>query len=115
MFGVSRSSVRDAIRSLELASAAGTVVREMPTDWVVNPVTNVLAREPQLLGDLLEFRKILESALAALAAKHASANEIAEMEQILRRQEKKLSPGEILRSTRIPNSITPLPGPQKTP
>jgi GntR family transcriptional regulator, transcriptional repressor for pyruvate dehydrogenase complex len=102
MLGVSRTSVRDAIRGLELVGAvkprsgAGTtVIREMSTDWAVDPVANVLVREPQLLGDLLEFRKILESALAALAAKHASAEEIAEMEQILRRQEKKVSRGDI--------------------
>ena len=75
--GVSRSSVRDAIRSLELVGAveprsgAGTVVREMSTDWIMNPVANVLVQKPQLLGDLLDFRKILEPPLAALAAKHA--------------------------------------------
>jgi GntR family transcriptional regulator, transcriptional repressor for pyruvate dehydrogenase complex len=101
MLGVSRSSVRDAIRGFELVGAveprsgAGTVLREMSTDWIVDPVANVLAREPQLLGDLLEFRKILESALAALAAKHASDKEIAGMEQILRRQEKTVSRGDI--------------------
>jgi len=99
--GVSRSSVRDAIRSLELVGAveprsgAGTVVREMSTDWIMNPVANVLVRKPQLLGDLLDFRKILEPPLAALAAKHASVKEIRDMEAILRRQEKKVRQGEL--------------------
>ncbi|HYL12927.1 MAG TPA: FadR/GntR family transcriptional regulator [Terriglobales bacterium] len=99
--GVSRSSVRDAIRSLELVGAveprsgAGTVVREMSADWIMSPVANVLVRKPQLLGDLLDFRKILEPPLAALAAKHASRKEIHEMEAILRRQEEKVRRGEV--------------------
>jgi len=101
MFDVSRSSVRDAIRSLELVSVverrsgAGTIIREMSADWVVNSVANVLLREPRLVGDLLDFRKILEPPLAALAAKHASAKEIGEMEEVLRRQEKKVLQGEV--------------------
>jgi GntR family transcriptional regulator, transcriptional repressor for pyruvate dehydrogenase complex len=101
MLSVSRSSVRDAVRSLELVgvveprSGAGTVVRQTSTDWVVNPVVNVLVRERQLLGDLLHFRKILEPPLAALAAKHASDKEIGQMEAIMRRQEKKVRRGEV--------------------
>ena len=54
-----------------------------------------LLREPRLVGDLLDFRKILEPPLAALAAKHASAKEIGEMEEILRRQEKKVLQREV--------------------
>src|SRR5712691_4762649 len=51
MFGVSRSSIRDAIRSLELVGmveprqGAGTVVREISSDSLVNPLANVLKRK----------------------------------------------------------------------
>jgi len=94
MFGVSRSSIRDAIRSLELVGlveprqGAGTVVREVSAESLVNPLTIVLAR--QQVSELLDFRKMLEPPLAARAATHASVEDITEMEEILRRQDDKL-------------------------
>ncbi|PYX35750.1 MAG: FadR family transcriptional regulator [Acidobacteria bacterium] len=99
MFGVSRSSIRDAIRSLELVGlveprqGAGTVVREVSAESLVNPLTIVLAR--QQVSELLDFRKMLEPPLAARAATHASIEDITEMEEILRRQDDKLRRGEL--------------------
>jgi GntR family transcriptional regulator, transcriptional repressor for pyruvate dehydrogenase complex len=98
--GVSRSSIRDAIRSLELMGlveprqGAGTVVLEISTDSLVNPLANTLKRKEELIGELLDFRKMLEPPLAARAAAHASADEIAEMEEILERQQEKLRQGQ---------------------
>lgn len=100
MLGVSRSSVRDAMRSLELVGlveprqGAGTVVREVSTELLITPISNVIAHKRQLVSELLDFRKMLEPPLAARAAAHASAEEIAEMEEILRRQSEKLSRGD---------------------
>ncbi|HYA96125.1 MAG TPA: GntR family transcriptional regulator, partial [Terriglobales bacterium] len=54
-FGVSRSSVRDAIRRLELLGmveprqGAGTVVRELSTDAVINPLTAALVQKRKLV------------------------------------------------------------------
>jgi len=42
----------------------------------------------------LDFRKMLEPPLAARAATHATDDEIAEMEEILQRQENKMALGE---------------------
>lgn len=101
MFGVSRSSIRDAMRSLELVGlveprqGAGTVVREISPDLLAAPLSNVIAHKRQLVGELLDFRKMLEPALAARAALRASVEEIIEMEEILRRQSDKLSRGEL--------------------
>jgi GntR family transcriptional repressor for pyruvate dehydrogenase complex len=100
MLQVSRSSIRDAIRGLELRGVveprqgAGTIVREASADSVVNPFANALKRRREMVSELLDFRKMLEPPLAARAATHASADEIAEMEEILQRQEAKLSRGE---------------------
>jgi len=47
------------------------------------------------VSELLDFRKMLEPPLAARAAKHASAEEIAEMDEILNRQEKKVRDGDV--------------------
>jgi len=97
---VSRSSIRDAIRGLELMGlveprqGAGTIVREVSTDTLVNPFASILKQRQALVGELLDFRKMLEPPLAARAATHASPDEISEMEEILQRQEKTLSRGE---------------------
>jgi GntR family transcriptional repressor for pyruvate dehydrogenase complex len=100
MLAVSRSSIRDAIRSLELMGmveprqGAGTIVREISSDSLVNPLANARKRKEELLGELLDFRKMLEPPLAARAATRVSADEISEMEEILERQEEKLRGGD---------------------
>jgi GntR family transcriptional repressor for pyruvate dehydrogenase complex len=101
MFSVSRTSIRDAIHTLELVGlvaprqGAGTVVRELRVDAVLNPLASVLISQRKLLGELLEVRRMIEPPLAARAAIHATPEEIAEMEDILRRQEEKVQRGEL--------------------
>ncbi len=101
MFEVSRSSVRDAIRTLELIGLVearqgeGTVVRELSVDSLVNPLAAMLLRKRELVGELLEVRKMIEPTLAARAARHASPEEFAYLEDILRRQEEKVRRGEL--------------------
>src|SRR3984893_4333884 len=86
MLRVSRSSIRDAIRGLELMGlveprqGAGTIVRERSGDSPVDPFGSVLKRRQELVTELLDFRKMLEPPLAARAASHASDEEISEME-----------------------------------
>jgi GntR family transcriptional regulator, transcriptional repressor for pyruvate dehydrogenase complex len=97
---VSRSSIRDAIRSLELMGlveprqGAGTVVLEISASSLVNPLANALKHKGELIGELLDFRKMLEPPLAARAATHASDEEISELEEILERQQQKVQRGE---------------------
>ena len=99
--GVSRSSIRDAIRSLELIGlveprqGSGTVVREISADTVMNPLTNVLRHKVELVTELIDFRKMLEPPLSARAATHATEDELAEMEEILHRQETKFRAGQL--------------------
>jgi GntR family transcriptional repressor for pyruvate dehydrogenase complex len=101
LLGVSRSSIRDAIRRLEIVGlveprqGAGTVVREISTATLVSPLANVIAHRRQLVGELLDFRRMLEPPLAARAATHASNGEIAGMDEILRRQDKKVRQGQL--------------------
>ena len=97
---VSRSSVRDAIRGLELKGlveprqGAGTIVRETSAELVGDPFTNALKRRRELVSELLDFRKMLEPPLAARAATHATVDQISEMEEILQRQEGKQAQGD---------------------
>jgi GntR family transcriptional regulator, transcriptional repressor for pyruvate dehydrogenase complex len=98
---VSRSSIRDAIRGLELMGlveprqGAGTIVCERSSELLIKSFANVRKHRRELVTELLDFRKMLEPPLAARAATHASAEEISEMEEILQRQEEKQSRGDV--------------------
>jgi GntR family transcriptional repressor for pyruvate dehydrogenase complex len=100
-FGVSRSSIRDAIRSLEAVGlleprqGVGTVVRELSTDALASPVASVLLQKRKVIRELLDVRMIIEPPLAWRAALHATAQQIAEMEAILSQQEEKVLQGEL--------------------
>ncbi len=91
-FGVSRSSVRDAVRGLELmglvdrCQGRGTVVRKLEPGSRLDPLGAALIQQRNRIHDLLDVRKIIEPALARRAAVHASPEELAELAQILRRQ-----------------------------
>jgi GntR family transcriptional repressor for pyruvate dehydrogenase complex len=99
-FGVSRASVRDAIRVLELAGLVtpkqgdGTVVRQLTIDAVVSPLASVLVQRRDLLGNLLETRKIIEPPVAFRAALNAGPEDVAAMREILERQSRKVAAGE---------------------
>jgi len=54
-----------------------------------------LFRQRELVGDLLEFRRMIEPTLAGRAAQNASDEELVYMEDILRRQKEKVDRGEL--------------------
>jgi GntR family transcriptional repressor for pyruvate dehydrogenase complex len=99
-FGVSRTSIRDAIRTLEAMGIAeshhgtGTVVRDLSSESVAVPLANVLVRKRHLVAELLDVRWMIEPALASRAAENASNEDIQSLENILRRQKEKLRRGE---------------------
>jgi GntR family transcriptional regulator, transcriptional repressor for pyruvate dehydrogenase complex len=101
MLQVSRGSLRDAIRTLELMGLVearqgeGTVVCNPSVNSLINPLATVLLRQRELIGDLLEFRRMIEPTLAARAAANATDQEVAFMEDILRRQKEKVDRGEL--------------------
>lgn len=98
--GVSRGSVRDAIRTLELVGLVvprqgeGNVVADLSSDALAMPIASVLLRKRELIAELLDIRKMLEPALAARAAANASPEDVAHLEEILRRQREKVVRGE---------------------
>jgi len=100
-FGVSRSSVRDAIRSLELIGllepqqGRGTVVCEPSAEAIAGPLTAVILQKRKLVEELLDVRKMIEPALARRAAEHITGAQIAELEQILERQSSQMAKGEL--------------------
>jgi GntR family transcriptional regulator, transcriptional repressor for pyruvate dehydrogenase complex len=100
-FGVSRGSVRDAIRTLELAGLVearqgeGTVVADASPEALVVPLASILVRKRELVGELLEVRQMIEPSLAARAARNAKPEEVAHLEEILARQEARMRRGEL--------------------
>jgi len=98
--GVGRSSIRDAVRTLEVMGILeprqghGTVVRDLSTDALVVPLASVLTRKREMVQELLDVRRMIEPALAARAARNATGEEIAHMREILTRHEAKLRRGE---------------------
>jgi GntR family transcriptional repressor for pyruvate dehydrogenase complex len=99
-FGVGRSSIRDAIRTLEVMGILdprqghGTVVREVSADALVVPLASVLMRKREMIAELVDVRRMIEPALAARAALNASEEELAHLADILARQERKMRRGE---------------------
>jgi len=92
VFGVSRTSVRDAIRVLETQGLVeprhgeGTVVRHVPIDAIVKPLAGALAASKDLTADLFDMRKMLEPPLARAAAFRATAEDVQALEEIVVRQ-----------------------------
>jgi len=101
MFHVSRGSLRDAVRALEVTGfvearhGEGTVVRTPSADSLLNPLTTALLHRREFIGELLEFRAMIEPVLAKRAAWHASPEDLQRLEEIIRRQQEKVHRGEL--------------------
>ncbi|MEP7004202.1 MAG: FadR/GntR family transcriptional regulator [Chloroflexota bacterium] len=98
-FQVSRASVREALRSLELLgvvethAGGGTFVRRTAPEDLARPLSNLIARG-HTISDVIEVRGLLEPAIAAAAAKRITASEVAELRTILDAQGRKVADGE---------------------
>jgi len=92
-FKVSRSTVREAILSLERMRLVerrqgdGTYVIATSEEVLVQPLASALFGEKDALSDIFYLRKIVEPEVAQIAAENATAEEIEELEKILREQE----------------------------
>ena len=98
-FVVSRPSVREALRALEslglieIRPGEGTFVREVSIDALVGPLALLLTTQREAIAELFEARRLLEPALAGLAAARATRDEIQEMDRILEAQAKEIAAG----------------------
>lgn len=101
-FGVSRTTLRDAIRDLEVLGflevrqGNGSTVRQPDGKTLALPFRNLLKVCPQSATDLLEFRRVLEPQMAALAAKRRTDEHILELEALLKRQKALVETGKRL-------------------
>lgn len=87
--GVSRTVVREAIKHLEsggfvhISRGIGTKVLEARQESISRPLKIFLRRKSNSLQDLLELRKILEVAIAALAAERRTPENLRLMERAI--------------------------------
>jgi len=79
---VSRASVREAIRSLEIMAfveikpGEGTFVRSQNTNDIILPLAMFLAVEKSSILEMFEIRRLLETATSSMAAERATDEEI---------------------------------------
>jgi GntR family transcriptional repressor for pyruvate dehydrogenase complex len=91
-FKVSRTSVREALRALEMQGiidsrqGGGTFIRTGDTEMLVGPLAAAILRGRRELAEVLEGRELIEPGIARLAARRATAEHVAELETLLQRQ-----------------------------
>ena len=99
-FRVSRTTVREAIRTLESMKLLqsrqgdGTYVLASSEESLIHPLAVALFKEKDDIRDIFYIRKIIEPHVAQLAAENATPQEIEEMEKILCKQEECIEQGE---------------------
>ncbi|MBM3941865.1 MAG: FadR family transcriptional regulator [SAR202 cluster bacterium] len=99
-FQVSRSSVREAIRSLERQGlvvskpGAGTFINTETLDSVVTLLSSTFGTGSDALRDAFEMRHLLEPPIAALAAQRATPEEVAKLREILEEQQRQIDQGD---------------------
>lgn len=87
--GVSRTALREAIQILVAKGllttkpGVGTVVRQVATEQLGEPISLLLQTKGVSLDDLHQVRSILEVEIAALASSTATEQDIAHLNQIL--------------------------------
>jgi GntR family transcriptional repressor for pyruvate dehydrogenase complex len=95
-FRVSRTTVREAIRTLESMNLLkcrqgnGTYVLASSGEALIQPLAAALFKEKDDIRDIFFIRRIIEPHVAQLAAQNATSKEIEEMEGILREQEERI-------------------------
>ena len=98
-FKVSRSTVREAIFSLETMKLVqrrqgdGTYVIASSEEALVHPLAAALFHEKDDMIDIFTIRMIIEPEVAQLATEHATPEAINELEEVLREQEKEVHNG----------------------
>ncbi|MDH4221057.1 MAG: FadR family transcriptional regulator [Candidatus Aminicenantes bacterium] len=89
-FGVSRPSLREALKSLvamgflEVRQAKRTFVKSMTSQKIEEPLSLLIKTDTQKIFDLIEVRKAMEAWSAFHAAKRATEEDIKQLESIIK-------------------------------
>lgn len=99
-YGVGRSSVREALRELEILGlvesrqGAGTYVRAASSRDLMAPFRSIVALSEAAVADVLAFRRMFEPEVAAMAARNADDDGRALLQRALRRFDRSLGDGQ---------------------
>lgn len=94
---VSRASVREALRAmeimgfLEIRAGGGTFIKETSGDDIIQPLAMFLSIEKGSFFEIFEIRKIFEISAAYLAAQRAKPENVARIEEILKKMQAAMS------------------------
>ena len=97
---VSRSSIREAIRSLELQGlvvskrGSGTFINTENLESVVALIASTLSSGGETLKDIFEVRHLLEPQIAAVAAQRAGDKDVQRLGEILEEQQRQIEEGQ---------------------
>lgn len=100
-FGISRGTLREALRVLEQKGlieirtgvAGGSIIREVHSETLSENLGLLIRNRAVSLRDLAEFREGMEGGVAALAAQRASAMDMAQLSELLSTAETHLKQG----------------------
>lgn len=98
-FRVSRTSVREAIKTLETEGfvvtrpGSGTFIAAVNVEALIPPLASLLSRGKDALLDLFEMRCLVEPGIAALAAERATPADILRLKEIFQEQERQIQGG----------------------
>ncbi|USG64446.1 FadR family transcriptional regulator [Brevibacillus ruminantium] len=99
--GAGRSSVREALRALELLGlietrrGEGTFLKHYRHNRLIDILGFFILRDYKTKKDLIEMRKVLELDAVRMACRRATEKHFEEMERILAAAEEKVAQGEI--------------------
>ena len=101
LLGVSRGSVREALRALELSGVVrsrhgeGNFVAAVPGGGPTLPLVQFVERQRANLLDVFDARKTFEPQLAAVAAERASPGDVERLRAAVEEQERDLRNGDL--------------------
>ena len=86
---MSRTAIREALRSMEMMGCVeshvgeGTYIKTPSLQEIVDPFSMLIAQNGRMGGDLIEARLILETEIAALAARRRTDEQLSALEKTL--------------------------------
>jgi GntR family transcriptional repressor for pyruvate dehydrogenase complex len=100
--GVSRTSIREALRALEMMGyleskvgvGGGTYIKEITLDKMISPFSKVLLKNDDFIFELLEIRLFLEIETVRLAALRRNEEDIENMKKAIEQMEQEIESGE---------------------
>jgi len=100
---VSRASIREALRSLEnlgfiesrVGVSGGTYVKELTIDNIIDPFYEMLSNEKEVILEMIEFRLVIETEYARIAAERRTEEDLHRIRESLHRMQEEIENSDI--------------------